>query len=192
MDKKWRKSIFQLLPLDGRCFLTVALKNGLNDSSSSYEGVITKLNMTTLKAERVQSMTTLGLTSKEATLHVQHSFFVHFFADVLHDHNVKLPETSSLNVFWRNCRTCSRSLFFHCRSFSPCIGGRYHFSFCHRRYKIFMLFFQQKKCLLRFFIARSTSLSPLSLSFAGLPPTFSFSLSFSCSIFQICGHEHDS
>ena len=26
MDKKWRKSIFQLLPLDGRNFLTVALK----------------------------------------------------------------------------------------------------------------------------------------------------------------------
>ena len=26
MDKKWRKSIFQLLPLDGRYFLTVALK----------------------------------------------------------------------------------------------------------------------------------------------------------------------
>ena len=29
-----------------------------------------------------------------------------------------------------------------------------------------------------------------SLSFAGLPPTFSFSLSFSCSIFQICGHDN--
>ena len=27
MDKKWRKSIFQLLPLDGRNFLTVALKS---------------------------------------------------------------------------------------------------------------------------------------------------------------------
>ena len=26
MDKKWSKSIFQLLPLDGRYFLTVALK----------------------------------------------------------------------------------------------------------------------------------------------------------------------
>ena len=37
----------------------------------------------------------------------------------------------------------------------------------------------------------SRPLSPfLSLSFAGLPPTFSFSLSFSCSIFQICGHDN--
>ena len=29
MDKKWRQSIFQLLPLDGRYFLTVALKSSL-------------------------------------------------------------------------------------------------------------------------------------------------------------------
>ena len=36
-----------------------------------------------------------------------------------------------------------------------------------------MLFFQRKKYVLCFFF---------SLSFAGLPPTFSFSLSFSCSI----------
>ena len=42
-----------------------------------------------------------------------------------------------------------------------------------------------------FFISRSKSLSPFfSLSFAGLPPTLSFSLSFSCSIFQICGHDN--
>ena len=31
---------------------------------------------------------------KKATLHVQHTFFVHFFAFVLEDYNVKLPETS--------------------------------------------------------------------------------------------------
>ena len=41
------------------------------------------------------------------------------------------------------------------------------------------------------FISRSLSLSPFfSWSFAGLPPTFSFSLSFSCSILQICGHDN--
>ena len=46
-----------------------------------------------------------------------------------------------------------------------------------------------KTCLLFLFISRSKSLSPFfSLSLAGLPPTFSFSLSFSCSVFQICGH----
>ena len=48
-----------------------------------------------------------------------------------------------------------------------------------------------KKCLLRFFISRSKSLSPFFLLiFPGLPPTFSFSLSFSCSIFQIFGHDN--
>ena len=39
--------------------------------------------------------TTIGLISKKkVTLHVQLTFFVHFFAVVLHDYNVKLPETS--------------------------------------------------------------------------------------------------
>ena len=42
-----------------------------------------------------------------------------------------------------------------------------------------------------FFIIRSSSLSLFfSLSFAGLSPTFSFSLSFSFSIFKICGHDN--
>ena len=30
---------------------------------------------------------------KKTILHVQHTFFVCFFTVVLHDHNVKLPET---------------------------------------------------------------------------------------------------
>ena len=38
--------------------------------------------------------TTIGLINKKATLQAQHTFFVHFFAVVLHDYNVKLPETS--------------------------------------------------------------------------------------------------
>ena len=64
--------------------------------------------------------TTLGLIGKKATLHVQHTFFVHFFAIVLHDCKMKLPDTSyKLHVLWRKCQTCSRSLFFHCCSFSP-------------------------------------------------------------------------
>ena len=48
-----------------------------------------------------------------------------------------------------------------------------------------------KKMSPLFFTSSSRSLSPFfSLSFAGLPPTFSFSLSFYCSIFQICGHDN--
>ena len=38
--------------------------------------------------------TKIGLISKKATLYVQHTFFVYFFAFVLHDYNVKRPETS--------------------------------------------------------------------------------------------------
>ena len=38
--------------------------------------------------------TTICLISKKATLHVQPTFFVHFFSVVLHDYKVKLPETS--------------------------------------------------------------------------------------------------
>ena len=56
--------------------------------------------------------------------------------------------------------------------------------------KIFKLFLKQNIMSILFFISRSGSLSPFCLlSFAGLPPTFSFSLSFSCTIFQICGHD---
>ena len=68
--------------------------------------------------------------------------------------------------------------FFYCRS--P--WWRLAFSFSHRRYKIFMLFFQQKMSAL-FLISRCKSLSLFfSLSFAGLLPTFSFfSLSLSLS-----------
>ena len=38
--------------------------------------------------------TTIGLIRKKATSHLQDTFFVHFFAVVLRDYNVKLPETS--------------------------------------------------------------------------------------------------
>ena len=74
---------------------------------------------------------------------------------------------------------------FHCRSFSPSICTN-----SHRRYKIFMLFFQRNSSPL-FFISRSSVLSLFfSLSFTNLSPTFSFSLSFSFYIFQICGHNN--
>ena len=94
--------------------------------------------------------TKIGLISKKATLLVQHTFFAHFFAVVLHDYNVKLPEASLLHVFWRKCRTCSCSLFFHCRSFSPRQPLVQHFSFSHRRYKISCCS-SHKKCLRCFF-----------------------------------------
>ena len=38
--------------------------------------------------------TTIGLISRKATFACAEHLFVHFFAVVLHDYNVKLPETS--------------------------------------------------------------------------------------------------
>ena len=58
--------------------------------------------------------TTIGLISKKATLHVQHTFFVHFFAVVFHDYT----------FYGGNVPRFLVHFFFHCRSFSPCIGGR--------------------------------------------------------------------
>ena len=48
----------------------------------------------------------LGLISKKATLQVQLTCFVLFFPVVLHENNMKLPETSWLKVLWRKWRTC--------------------------------------------------------------------------------------
>ena len=86
--------------------------------------------------------TTMCLISKKATLHVQHTFLVHFFAVVLHDYNEKLPKTSWLDVLCRKCRTCSCSLFSHCRPFSP----RWPLAFLifSPPLQNFMLFLQQK------------------------------------------------
>ena len=39
-------------------------------------------------------MVAVDLIHKKTGLHVQAHFFVHFFTVVLHDDNVKLPETS--------------------------------------------------------------------------------------------------
>ena len=100
--------------------------------------------------------TKIGLISKKATLHVEHTFFVHFFAVVLHDYNVKLPEASWLHVLWRKCRPCSYSLFFYCRSFSP--RWLLAFPIFSPPLQNFMLLLQQKMSPL-FFLSRSSSFS---------------------------------
>ena len=135
--------------------------------------------------------TTIGLNSQKKQQQQQLStcstlFFFSFPCRCL----ARLQRKTSRNRFFMGEMSYELSFtFFHCRSFSPYIGGRQHFSFCRPCCKIFILA-SNKKCLL-FFISRSRSLSPFfSLSFAGLSPTLSFSLSFSCSMFQICGHDH--
>ena len=99
-----------------------------------------------------------------------------------------------LLVLRRKCRTCSRSLFFfHCRDdFHLALVAANIFYFLTTATKFLCCSSNNKKGLLCYLSqSRSRSLSPLFwLSFAGLPPTFSFSLSFSCSIFQICGQDN--
>ena len=63
--------------------------------------------------------TTIDLISKRATLHVQHTFFVHFFAVALHDYNVKLQKLLSYTFYGGNVVRVIVHFFFHCRSFSP-------------------------------------------------------------------------
>ena len=73
----------------------------------------------------------------------------HFFCTFLCRCFVRLQRETSRNFlvtrFMEDMWYAFQFTFIHCRSFSPCIGGRQHFSFCQRRCKISMLFFQQKK-----------------------------------------------
>ena len=50
------------------------------------------------------------LAPQKITMHVQHTFFVRFFAIVLHE-ITQLPETFQLHVLSRKCCICSCSLY---------------------------------------------------------------------------------
>ena len=89
--------------------------------------------------------TSIGLISRKATLHVQHTFFVHFFGVVLHDYNVKLPVYT---FYGGNVVRVLVPFFFHCRSFSP--WWPLAFLIFSPPLQNFMLFFQEKKSLLSF------------------------------------------
>ena len=95
---------------------------------------------------------TIGLMSKKATLHVQHTFLVHFFAVVLHDNNVKLPETSLLHVFWRKCRTSvSFTFFFTAAHFHLALVAASISHFVTAASKFSCCSSNKTKCLLCFF-----------------------------------------
>ena len=134
--------------------------------------------------------TAIGLISKKATLHVQHTFFCTFICLCF----ARLQRETSGNFlvtrFMEEMSYVFSFTFFPCRSFSPCICGRLHFLFCHRCYKIFLLFFQQKNASFVFFSALNLC-RPFFLVELRLPAAcFSFSLYFSVSIFQICGDDN--
>ena len=135
---------------------------------------------------------TIGLISKKATLHVQHTFFVHFFCRCFARPQRKTSRNFLVTRFMEEMSYVFlfTFLFFTASHFH--FHGRSYFSFSHGCYKIFMLFFHKKRSPL-FFISGSSSLSLFfSFSFAGLSPAFSFFLSFSFSMIQICGHNSKS
>ena len=105
-------------------------------------------------------------------------FFVHFFAVVLHDCNVKRPKTSWLHVLWRKCGTCSCSLFFSLSLIFTLVAASIP------PLQNFMLFLQQKLSPFIFCLSRSLQLL-FSLSFAGLSPYFLF---FSVFLFLYISH----
>ena len=123
----------------------------------------------------------IGLISKNVTLHVLHtSFFVHFFAVVLPEYNVKLPETSWLHVLLEEMSYVFSFTFFSL----PLIFTLHWWPLA------FLILSPPLKSFRAALPTKNVSFGFFTLSFAGLPPIFSFSLSFSCSIFQICGHDN--
>ena len=131
--------------------------------------------------------TTIGLLSKKGTLHVQHTFLyisllLFWTTTTWNFHKLLSYTLYGGNVVRVLAHFFSLPLIFNLHwwplaflIFSPQLQN------CH-----VVLVTKKKSPLL--FISRSRSLSPFfSLSFACMPPTFSFSLSFSCSIFHFFG-----
>ena len=134
--------------------------------------------------------TIIGLISKKATLHVQHTILYISKFPLFCTTKRETCRNFLVTRFTEKRRKFFCSLFSLPLIFTSVAAIISHFF--QRRYKIFSLFFQQKMSPL-FFISRSSSLSLFSsLSFVGLSPTFSGSLSlpFSSSIDQICGHNN--
>ena len=119
--------------------------------------------------------TTIGLISKKATLHVQYTFFARLQRET--SRNFLVTRFFSFTYFFT-------AAHFHlalvAASISHFVTAATKFSCCS----------SNKNMSLLFFISRSRFLSPFFSLSSGLPNTFFFSLSFSCSIFQICGHDN--
>ena len=105
--------------------------------------------------------------------------FVHFFAVILYDYNVKLPETSQLHVLWRICG--SSSLLFTAAHFHLALEAASISHFLSAAAKFPCCSSNKKKMSPLFLYLCSNSVA-LFLVELPWPATFSFSLSFSCSL----------
>ena len=125
--------------------------------------------------------TTIGLISKKATLHVQHTFFCTFLCSYF----ARLQRETCWNFLVTRFIE-EMSYVFSFTFFSLPLNFTLHWwplAFLILSPPLLLEENSNKKMSPLFFISRSRSLTPyFSLSFAGLWPTFSFSLSFSCSI----------
>ena len=128
--------------------------------------------------------TTIGLISKRATLHMQHTFLY-----------ISLPLFCTTTT-WNFQELLSHTFYagnvvrFIVQFFSPPLIFTFHwwplaFLIFSPSLQIFMVFCQQKMSPLFYTLALDLCHSFFSMSFAGLPPTFSFSLSFSFSILTL-------
>ena len=118
------------------------------------------------KATRTVKKRTIDLISEKTTLHVQNTFFCTFLCRCFARPQRETSRNFLVTSFMEKMSYLLLLTFFFTGLFSPC-RCRYDFSFSHRHFKIFMLFFQQIAPYL-----------PLQLSvalfLAGLPPTLFF------------------
>ena len=79
--------------------------------------------------------------SQKTSLQVQYTFFVHFFAALLHDYNVETLRNFLATRFMKEVwYICVPVHFFFFATADSHFGGREHFSFFHCRYKTFLRF----------------------------------------------------
>ena len=123
--------------------------------------------------------TTICLISKKATLHVQHTFLyisLPLFCTTITRNFQKLP---GYKFYRGNVVRVLVHIFSTVAHFRP--GGRWHFLFSHRRYKISCRS-SNEKCLLSFFQSRSSSFSRWASLACRL--TFSVFICLSLSLFS--------
>ena len=118
--------------------------------------------------------TTIGLVSKKSNFARAAHFFVHFFAVVLHEYNMKLL---SYTFYGGNVVRVFVHFFFPLPLIFTLHWWQLAFPILSPPLQNFHVVLPKKKMSPLFFISRSRPLSPFfSLSFTGPSPTFSFSV----------------
>ena len=102
----------------------------------------------------------VGLISTKTTLHMQHTFIVHFIAIVLHNYNPKLPDTSLLHVLPRKSFLYSCSLVSLLLIFTLVFASISHFLTAAKKFSCFSF----NKIGLLCFLSLTLALSLLSTS----------------------------